>query len=73
MKFYVCILKQKRGFIMCEMYQKMYDTLFNAITRALEDLARKDLPVAEWRLAEAQREAEKIFMDWDWENSEPEK
>ena len=52
------------------MYQKMYTTLFNAITEALRDLEEGDDAVARWRLEEAQRETENLFMDWDWENGE---
>ena len=55
------------------MYQKMYTTLFNAITAALEDLPKNEYTaVARFRLEEAQREAEEIFMNWDWEKGEPE-
>ena len=57
------ILKGKEGF---QMYQKMYTTLFNAITMALENLPTGDCCAAvRVRLEEAQREAENIFLDWE--------
>ena len=52
------------------MYQKMYTTLFNAITEALQFLSEGDQTTAKWLLEEAQRETENLFMDWDWENGE---
>ena len=55
------------------MYQKMYIILFDAITKSLRDLEDCDPAAAKWRLEEAQREAENLFMDWDWESgAEPE-
>lgn len=55
------------------MYQKMYTMLFDAVTRSLRDLAEGDAAAAKWRLEEAQRETENLFMDWDWEDGgEPE-
>lgn len=46
------------------MYQRMYTTLFNAITEALEELPKGDCCAAvRLRLEEAQRAAEEIFMD----------
>lgn len=47
------------------MYQKMYNVLFNAITEALRFLAAGDKEPAKWRLEEAQREAENIFIEWN--------
>lgn len=52
------------------MYQKMYTTLFNAVTEALRFLSEGDQTSAKWLLEEAQRETENLFMDWDWENGE---
>ena len=54
------------------MYQKMYITLFNAITAALQDLAEGDTDTLKWRLEDAQRETENMFMEWDWEKGDPE-
>lgn len=55
------------------MYPKMYTILFDAITAALEELPDIDCTAAaRSRLEEAQREAEEIFMDWDWEKGDPE-
>lgn len=46
------------------MYQKMYTTLFNAVTDALEELPAGDCCAAvRLRLEEAQRAAEGLFMD----------
>lgn len=50
------------------MYQKMYTTLFNAITTALEELPKCDSTAAvRVRLEEAQRAAEEIFLDCEGE------
>ena len=49
------------------MYQKMYSTLFNAITDALEQLERKNISSAEDILKEAQCAAEAIYISWDLE------
>lgn len=49
------------------MYEKMYKVLFNAITEALRFLSEGKVDAAEWRLEEAQRETESIFMEWDGE------
>ena len=55
------------------MYPKMYTTLFNAITAALEMLPKGDCTaVVRLILEDAQREAEEIFMNWDWEKGDPE-
>lgn len=55
------------------MYPRMYTTLFNAITRALEMLPKGDCTAdARFVLEDAQREAEEIFMNWDWEKGDPE-
>lgn len=50
------------------MYEKMYTELFNAVTEALGLLEDGDTAAARWRLEEAQRETESIFMEWDWES-----
>ena len=50
------------------METKMYTTLFNAITDALEDLDQGDVAAARACLMDAQRETEALFM-----NTEPEK
>ena len=44
------------------MYQKMYTTLFNAITDALRDLAANDPDAAASRLVLAQQQTEEIFI-----------
>ena len=49
------------------MYKKMYNILFNAITESLNFLSEGDTAAAAWRLEEAQRETENIFMEWDEE------
>ena len=54
------------------MYRKMYTTLYNAVTDALEDLADADYAGAAERLRRAQRETEEIFVLWEeacgWES-----
>ena len=45
------------------MYQKMYTALFNAVTDSLGFLREKDISAAQWRLEEAQRETEAIFIN----------
>lgn len=45
------------------MYQKMYTILFNAVTDSLGFLREKDISAAQWRLEEAQRETEAIFIN----------
>lgn len=45
------------------MYQKMYTILFNAVTDFLGFLREKDISAAQWRLEEAQRETEAIFIN----------
>ena len=52
------------------MYQKMYTTLFNSVTKALDSLVDRDVKTVEWLLKEAQRETESMLMEWNWENSE---
>ena len=47
------------------MYQKMYTTLFNAITDALYLMECKDYAAARLRLLFAQREAEEIYISED--------
>mgnify|MGYP007081869167 FL=1 len=44
------------------MYQKMYTTLFNAITDALRDLADNDPDAAASKLILTQQQAEEIFI-----------
>jgi len=44
------------------MYQKMYTTLFNAITDTLRDLADNDPDAAASKLILAQQQAEEIFI-----------
>lgn len=51
----------------------MYNVLFNAITETQKFLSDGDITTAKWLLEEAQREAENIFMEWNWEDGgEPE-
>lgn len=45
------------------MYQRMYKVLFNAITDSLAFLKEEDISAAQWRLEEAQRETEAIFIN----------
>ncbi len=45
------------------MYQKMYTTLFNAITKSLEQMEDGDLKMAKWILEEAQRETEAMYAE----------
>lgn len=52
------------------MYEKMYNILFNAITESLRFLAEGDTTTTKWRLEEAQRETEDIFMEWDWDKDD---
>ena len=47
------------------MYRKMYTTLYNAVTDALEDLADADYAGAAERLRKAQRETEELFVLWE--------
>ena len=54
------IFQRGRGTIM---YQKMYTVLFNAVTDSLGFLREKDISAAQWRLEEAQRETEAIFIN----------
>ena len=43
-------------------YQKMYTTLFNAITDALEDMQKQNIGLAQDRLIAAQQLAEDIYI-----------
>ena len=43
------------------LYQKMYYTLFHAITDALEQLARQDSATARETLIRAQQQAEELY------------
>lgn len=44
------------------MYQKMYTTLFNAVTDALELLEARQLEAARLKLIAAQQETEEIYV-----------
>ena len=44
------------------MYKKMYATLFNAVTDALELLEDRQFKAAHLKLIAAQRETEKIYI-----------
>ena len=44
-------------------YQKMYTTLFNAITDALEEMQKQNIGLAQERLITAQQQAEDIYID----------
>ena len=44
-------------------YQKMYTTLFNAITDALAQLEAQDLPAAQETLRQAQQTAEDLYLE----------
>ena len=43
-------------------YQKMYTTLFNAITDALEEIQKQNIGLAQERLIAAQQLAEDIYI-----------
>lgn len=43
-------------------YQKMYTTLFNAITDALEEMQKQNIGLAQERLIAAQQLAEDIYI-----------
>ena len=47
------------------MYRKMYYTLFNAITDALEAMEQQNYGQARRLLIAAQQQSEEIFMDSD--------
>lgn len=44
-------------------YQKLYTTLFNAITDALEQIEHRDFAKAKQLLMQAQQETEEMYMD----------
>ena len=44
-------------------YQKMYTTLFNAITDALEEIEKQNIGLAREQLIAAQQLAEDIYID----------
>ena len=44
-------------------YQKLYTTLFNAITDALEELEQHNVGRAKEVLRRAQRESEDLYLD----------
>ena len=46
-----------------ENYQKMYSTLFNAITDALEQMEKQNLGSAKDLLTTAQQKTEEIYME----------
>jgi hypothetical protein len=50
------------------MYRKMYTTLFNAVTEALELMAKAQYIDAEAVLKKAQVETERIFTLWEEQN-----
>ncbi len=43
-------------------YQKMYTTLFNAITDALEEMQKQNIGLAQERLIAAQQQTEDIYI-----------
>ena len=45
------------------MYRKMYYHLFNAVTDAIEALAKNNAVQARWILVKAQQECEEIYLD----------
>ena len=49
------------------MYRKMYYTLFNAVTDALEAMEHQNYGQARALLIAAQQQSEEIFMDSDEE------
>lgn len=46
-------------------YQKLYTTLFNAITDAVEELERANFGLAADRLRAAQQQTEEAYMEMD--------
>ena len=46
-------------------YQKMYTTLFNAITDALEEIQKKNIGLAQDRLITAQQQTEELYIAAD--------
>ena len=44
-------------------YQKMYTTLFNAITDALEEIQKQNIGLAQEHLIAAQQQAEDIYIN----------
>lgn len=49
------------------MYQKMYETLFNAVTDALEAIEQRNYGAAEALLEKAQVDVERIYISWEGE------
>ena len=47
------------------MYQKMYTTLFNAVTDALELMEDQEFEAAHLKLMAAQRKTEQIYISGD--------
>ena len=46
-------------------YQKMYTTLFNAVTDALDELERSRCDAARFLLIRAQQETEELYIETD--------
>ena len=44
-------------------YEKLYFSLFNAVTDALEDMEQLNFGAAKARLVSAQQQAEELYMD----------
>ena len=44
-------------------YQKMYTTLFNAITDALEEIQKQNIGLAQEQLMAAQQKTEEIYIE----------
>ena len=53
------------------MYRKMYTTLFNAVTEALELMAKAQYIDAEAVLKKAQLETEQTFIFWEEQDVSP--
>lgn len=57
--------------MMVRMYRKMYTTLFNAVTEALDLIARAQYIDAEAVLKKAQLETEQTFIFWEEQDVSP--
>ena len=44
-------------------YQKMYTTLFNAITDALEEMQKQNIGLAQEQLKASQQKTEEIYIE----------
>lgn len=53
-------------------YKKMYTSLFNAITDALEYMEKGMYPTAIQLLKAAQCDTEELYLDWDGSDEEEE-